>query len=108
MEAVGRSRTAVRRALEQLKREGWIERRGGVGTFVGPRIDMLGFQHVACLQGGKRLVRLAAVAAGLGRLRHDWYSGAMLQGIDEASDEECITVELLGDHHTKPGVLRAG
>ena len=40
MEAAGRSRTAVRRALEHLQREGWIERRGGVGTFVGPRVAM--------------------------------------------------------------------
>ena len=53
----------------------------------------------------KRLVRLAAVAAGLGHLPHDWYSGMILHGIDEASVDDAITVELLGDHHAKPGAL---
>src|SRR5215212_1787355 len=35
------SRPTVRRALDDLQREGWIERRPGVGTFIGPRAGML-------------------------------------------------------------------
>jgi LacI family transcriptional regulator len=105
MEAAGRSRTAVRRALEHLQREGWIERRGGIGTFVGPRVAMPTTQREVSVTGDKRLVRLAAVAAGLGHLPHDWYSGMILHGIDEASVDDAITVELLGDHHAKPGAL---
>lgn len=105
MEAAGRSRTAVRRALEHLQREGWIERRGGVGTFVGPRVAIPSTQQEVSVTSDKRLVRLAAVAAGLGHLRHDWYSGLILHGIDEASVDDAITVELLGDHHAKPGAL---
>src|SRR5215207_4604151 len=31
------SRPTVRRALDDLEREGWIERRPGIGTFIGPR-----------------------------------------------------------------------
>jgi len=31
------SRSTVRRALDDLQRDGWIERRNGQGTFVGPR-----------------------------------------------------------------------
>src|SRR5688572_31007870 len=31
------SRPTVRRALDDLERDGWIERRPGVGTFIGPR-----------------------------------------------------------------------
>src|SRR6185436_2485518 len=34
------SRPTVRRALDDLQREGWIERRPGVGTFIGPRAGM--------------------------------------------------------------------
>ena len=105
MEAAGRSRSAVRRALDHLQREGWIERRGGVGTFVGPRAAMPISHHEGSPNPEKRLVRLAAVAAGLGRLRHDWYSGMILHGIDEASADDPITVEFLGDHHAQPGAL---
>src|SRR5512133_46270 len=75
MEAAGRSRTAVRRALDHLQREGWIERRGGVGTFVVPRVTIPATQRDVSVTSDKRLVRLAAVAAGLGHLPHDWYSG---------------------------------
>ncbi len=32
------SRSTIRRALDLLQKEGWIDRRAGAGTFVGPRI----------------------------------------------------------------------
>lgn len=104
MDAAGRSRSAVRRALDQLQQEGWIERRGGQGTFVGPRLLMpdSGRKPAAVRE---RLGRLAVVIAGLGQLRHDWATGQMLRGIDDASSTERVTLELLGDHHAKPGVL---
>src|SRR6185312_7356780 len=31
------SRPTVRKALDHLERAGWIERRPGIGTFIGPR-----------------------------------------------------------------------
>src|SRR5215216_1836358 len=34
------SRPTVRRALNDLERDGWIERRPGIGTFIGPRAAM--------------------------------------------------------------------
>ncbi|MDO4587052.1 MAG: substrate-binding domain-containing protein [Planctomycetia bacterium] len=36
--ATGRSRTSVRKVLDRLQKEGWIERRCGVGTFVGEKV----------------------------------------------------------------------
>ena len=40
VEAVGKCRTTVRKTLNQLQKEGWIERRSGVGTFIGPRLAL--------------------------------------------------------------------
>jgi len=104
MEAAGRSRSAVRRALDRLQQEGWIERRGGHGTFVGPRV-LMPTVNPPSSSSERRLVRLAVVIAALGQLRHDWHTSLVLSGIDEASLTAGITLELLGDHHANPGVL---
>jgi len=135
MEATGKSRTAVRRALVQLQKEGWIERHGGVGTFAGPRLGMVqrnpdgsvvdGSHHQsiskkAASQVSKSeafsshshetssshgMVRLAAVVAGLGHLQYGWWTSPLLQGIDAASEEHGVALELLGDHLAQPAVL---
>src|SRR2546421_5028036 len=34
------SRPTVRRAMDDLERDGWIERRPGIGTFIGPRAGL--------------------------------------------------------------------
>lgn len=104
MDATGRSRSAVRRALDQLQQEGWIERRGGHGTFVGPRV-LMPTADSPTSSSKRRMVRLAVVIAGLGQLRHDWHTSLVLSGIDEVSLTEGVTLELLGDHHANPGVL---
>lgn len=36
----GLSRSTIRRALSPLESQGWIERRQGSGTFVGPRVGL--------------------------------------------------------------------
>ena len=106
MEAAGRSRTAVRRALEHLQREGWIELAAASAHSSARALPYPPPSAEVSVTSDKRLVRLAAVAAGLGHLPHDWYSGMILHGIDEASVDDAITVELLGDHHAKPRAWR--
>src|SRR5690349_4478448 len=51
------SRPTVRRALDDLEKNGWIERRPGVGTFIGPRAAVANPNHDG--NGTHRVVRLA-------------------------------------------------
>ena len=95
------SRPTVRRALNDLERDGWIERRPGIGTFIGPRAG------IAIYAGGngdgdgpaakKRTVRLALMIHMLGDLHHDWYAAGVMRGIDSAAEECNLSLELLGD-----------
>jgi DNA-binding LacI/PurR family transcriptional regulator len=94
------SRPTVRRVLEELSREGWIERRHGSGTFIGPRMAM---PHVGTgnnvdgRQVHRASIRLAVMIYLLGDLVHDWYSRAVLAGIDRAAYAAGVAIELVGD-----------
>ncbi|MDO5553017.1 MAG: substrate-binding domain-containing protein [Planctomycetia bacterium] len=124
MRAAGRSRTAVRRALTLLQEEGWIERRGGVGTFIGARAEqyrqeMANGQNVPPLK--TRTLRIAVVA---GAMTYDsyiirsikdthqddplisWYSGPVLQGFNLLSVEENFVVEIIGGYFENLDLLR--
>ena len=127
--ATGRSRSTIRVALDKLQEEGWIERRIGAGTFVGPRINTIqsikpdcsflakenasdldaNMQDDAMAWKGyssQRLLHLAIVASGLERVDYsNWWLAPQLRGIDSVSDEYGIAIELLGDQTIKPQVL---
>src|SRR3954466_3081042 len=98
----GLSRPAVRRALDDLQREGWIERRPGIGTFIGPRAGLLmpvhnhHRDHDSTTIASQRTVRLALLVHMLGDLVHDWYVAGLIAGIDEAAEETGVSLELLG------------
>ena len=128
VKATGRSRSAIRLAFEQLQKEGWIERRSGAGTFVGPKVEAIKSnesshsaptnEHTDINESvregvvtrsahpSQRLLRLAIVASGIGRVSHSgWWLAPQLRGIDSLSEKYGIAVELLGDHTIKPQIL---
>ena len=106
-----------------LQRDGWIKRQGGVGTFVGPRVQSPGgakaagheaetavsrsaVDGVSDAEPTRRLIRLAVVMAGLKPLTNaDWWFGPFLQGVDSVSSQYGIMVEILGSHLTRPDLL---
>jgi DNA-binding LacI/PurR family transcriptional regulator len=49
------------------------------------------------VDAGRRVVRMAVLVHGLGDYPHDWYSPAVLAGVDEMAGEEGVTIELVGD-----------
>jgi len=100
------SRSTVRRALEPLERSGWIERRQGKGTFVGPRVEMVhGRDQIeTSTSTSSRLIRLAVVADRATPWSDDPYSRGIVGGLDAAADECSISVELLGFARSQPEV----
>lgn len=121
MEATGRSRTAVRHALNGLQEEGWIERRGGVGTFVGQKIT-----HIYNKNGElpvvpedlKKTLRVGVLVdtictdISLQRFNSQrslvshWYFSPLIQGLNSLSVEENLVVELLGGFQEEPESIR--
>lgn len=95
------SRPTVRRALDDLERDGWIERRPGIGTFIGPRAAVGPAAHHDGNGGGNghshRAVRLALMIHMIGDFGHDWYAAGVMNGIDHAASETGVSLELLGD-----------
>jgi DNA-binding LacI/PurR family transcriptional regulator len=102
----GVSRSTVRRSLDGLQREGWIDRQHGRGTFVGPRAALPMGSPPIDRKPHQSIVRLAVLIFRLGEWGQDWYSQTILEGIDEASDEFGVSIELLGGRDENIEALR--
>ena len=93
------SRPTVRRALDDLQREGWIERRPGIGTFIGPRAGLPQSDQRRHNHNGasRQTVRLALLMHMLGDFAHDWYVAGLISGIDSVAEETGVSIELVGN-----------
>lgn len=93
------SRSTVRRALDDLHRDGWIERRIGQGTFIGPRLgsEMTLKLRASSAEPMQGSLRLAVLIFGIGDLANDWYTPLVLEGIDDSAEQYGVTVELIGN-----------
>lgn len=99
------SRSTVRRALDPLVRDGWLARRVGDGTYVGPRLAQPPTRPASSDQAdplvremlATRPIRVAVLVFKIGDLAHDWYTPLVLEGLDQAAEELGVSVELLGN-----------
>src|SRR5918993_5365324 len=95
------SRPTVRRALDELQRDGWIERRPGIGTFIGPRAGLPNLhsrtENNRHNHNGthRQTVRLALLMHMLGDFAHDWYVAGLIGGIDSVAEETGVSIELV-------------
>lgn len=99
--SLGQSRTAIRRALDVLEKEGLIWRRQGAGTFLGPKPDIwdrqithlveeTDYQEVmeVRLRIEPQLAQLAALRADKAALSHMRDMAARLQECETAQSRE--------------------
>ena len=100
MKKSGLSRTTVRKALNDLCKQGWVERKAGVGAFVGPRVAL---PHPAVMVqpkkgvSGLEVIRVAVLLHLQSEGGADYFTRGVLQGLDSAALEERLSVELVGD-----------
>lgn len=97
----GLSRKAVRKAMDSLQREGWIDRQTGKGSFVGVRAGVAMPPQAANSGNRRALVRLAVLVYCMAGSTPNWYAQEILSGLDEMALEQGISVELLGNYTTE-------
>lgn len=108
-EQTGLSGSTIRRALRELYQEGWLDWRVGQGTFVGPRVALAVGPRLASESAAAAAVspradgrvatrrRVAVLVRHFGDLEHDWYTPAVLRGLDGEAERLGLGIELIGE-----------
>ena len=99
----GLTRPTVRRALDELCVQGWLERRPGKGIFIGPRTALPGSPSLPTEH--MRVVRLGVIMSIFGDGHMDWFHAPILRGLEDAAAEYALSIELLGDKSNDPRAL---
>ena len=89
------SHSTVRRALRVLHKDGWIERRPGYGSLVGPRVGMSSSSdepRPVRPSASSTLLRIAVVVTFA---RSDWYVSGVLDALDALAADRGLNIELL-------------
>lgn len=94
----GLARPTVRKALNELCLQGWLERRPGVGLFVGPRTAFPGSPIFETKHS--RIGRVGVIVSMFRDGHMDWFHTPILEGLDEAASEQGLSVELIGSRAT--------
>jgi len=103
MAATSLSQKTVRRAMDQLDREGWIQRQVGVGTFVGPRVNIPVVPHRVRQRPVESWVRMGVLT--IMDVERSWYRSPMLDGVEHAAADHHLGAELLISRQAELGRL---
>ena len=134
VDATQLSRSTVRRVMERLDRDGWVNRHAGRGTFVGDRVLLLddveagpeamtdakhdaderAIRQVTNSNGRRtsrrsksqhKSLRIAVLISRIEDLSHDWFSLGVIAGVDAAAAELGGQIEIIGTREARPDVL---
>ena len=91
----GLSYATIFRAMRELQAAGWIERRVGEGTFVGPRAALPFAPQRHAVGQGTHLLRVGVLMFLPGQ--RDVFSTGIIEGLEDAALDQTLAIELISD-----------
>lgn len=90
------SRSTVRRAIQVLVREGWVEHQEGRGNFVGPRVALGNSIPRPRQRSAQQEIRLGLLVMDLGHIDQDPCTVPLLGGLDAVALDQQLSIEVIG------------